>query len=209
MAWTAPATATVGQVLTANFWNQQVRDNFKAGFAVGDYKYVARATAGYEVANLIDGAWLECNHAAVNRTTYSEWDAYVAALSPVRPFGAGDGSTTVNLPDLFGRVPVSMGSHGDVNAFADSDGVASGNRSPKHNATVTDAGHYHPIRQSNASGSNAYNVPNDTAISNNWQTSNMRTENAYTGVTVGPGGTLPVDTPAYQVSGIWIVKVKS
>lgn len=29
MAWTAPATATVGQVLTASFWNQQVRDNMK------------------------------------------------------------------------------------------------------------------------------------------------------------------------------------
>ena len=29
MAWTAPATATVGQVLTAAFWNAQVRDNFK------------------------------------------------------------------------------------------------------------------------------------------------------------------------------------
>lgn len=27
MGWTAPATVTVGQVLTAAFWNQQVRDN--------------------------------------------------------------------------------------------------------------------------------------------------------------------------------------
>lgn len=27
MAWTAPATATVGQLMTAAFWNQQVRDN--------------------------------------------------------------------------------------------------------------------------------------------------------------------------------------
>lgn len=27
MAWTAPATATAGSVLTAAFWNQQVRDN--------------------------------------------------------------------------------------------------------------------------------------------------------------------------------------
>jgi len=29
MAWNVPATATVGQVLTAAYWNQQVRDNMK------------------------------------------------------------------------------------------------------------------------------------------------------------------------------------
>lgn len=30
MAWTAPATTTVSQVVTSAFWNQQVRDNFLA-----------------------------------------------------------------------------------------------------------------------------------------------------------------------------------
>ena len=42
--------------------------------------------------------WLECNGAAVNRTTY-------AALFTVlgTTFGAGDGSTTFNLPDLRGE----------------------------------------------------------------------------------------------------------
>jgi hypothetical protein len=28
MAWTTPGTATAGEVLTASFWNEQVRDNF-------------------------------------------------------------------------------------------------------------------------------------------------------------------------------------
>ena len=30
MAWNAPATATVGQLVTASFWNAQIRDNFLA-----------------------------------------------------------------------------------------------------------------------------------------------------------------------------------
>jgi len=30
MAWTTPGTATAGSVLTAAFWNEQVRDNFAA-----------------------------------------------------------------------------------------------------------------------------------------------------------------------------------
>ena len=39
--------------------------------------------------------WLECNGAAVSRTTYSDLFAAVTTL-----FGVGDGSTTFNVPDL-------------------------------------------------------------------------------------------------------------
>lgn len=39
--------------------------------------------------------WLECNGAAVSRTTYSDLFTAVATL-----FGVGDGSTTFNVPDL-------------------------------------------------------------------------------------------------------------
>lgn len=42
--------------------------------------------------------WLKCNGAAVSRTTYA---ALFAALGTT--FGAGDGSTTFNLPDLRGE----------------------------------------------------------------------------------------------------------
>jgi len=42
--------------------------------------------------------WLECNGAAISRTTYA---ALFAVLGTT--FGAGDGSTTFNLPDLRGE----------------------------------------------------------------------------------------------------------
>ena len=47
--------------------------------------------------------WLLCDGAAVSRTTYS---ALFAAISTY--YGAGDGSTTFNVPNLKGRVPVGI-----------------------------------------------------------------------------------------------------
>jgi microcystin-dependent protein len=48
--------------------------------------------------------WLLCDGAAVSRTTYA---ALFAVTSTT--YGAGDGSTTFNLPDLLGRVPMGAG----------------------------------------------------------------------------------------------------
>jgi microcystin-dependent protein len=48
--------------------------------------------------------FLLCDGEAVSRTTYSDLFAVVGTS-----FGAGDGSTTFNLPDLAGRVPIGQG----------------------------------------------------------------------------------------------------
>ncbi|HCM6673365.1 tail fiber protein [Klebsiella pneumoniae] len=56
----------------------------------GDIKYTARSTA--------PTGWLKANGDAVSRTTYA---ALFAAIGTT--FGAGDGSTTFNLPDLRGE----------------------------------------------------------------------------------------------------------
>lgn len=42
--------------------------------------------------------WVECNGAAVSRTTYSKLFSVIGTL-----YGAGDGSTTFNLPELRGE----------------------------------------------------------------------------------------------------------
>lgn len=57
------------------------------GGQAGDIKYVA--------ANSAPSGWLKSNGAAVSRTTYSALFARIGTT-----FGAGDGSTTFNLPDL-------------------------------------------------------------------------------------------------------------
>jgi microcystin-dependent protein len=48
--------------------------------------------------------WLICDGAAVSRSTYSALFNIVGTT-----FGVGDGSTTFNLPDMRGRMPVGVG----------------------------------------------------------------------------------------------------
>lgn len=48
--------------------------------------------------------WLECNGTAISRTTYATLFGAVGTA-----FGVGDGSTTFNLPDLRGRIPLGSG----------------------------------------------------------------------------------------------------
>lgn len=47
--------------------------------------------------------WMICNGAAISRTTYS---ALFAAIGTT--YGAGDGSTTFNIPDFRGRLPMGV-----------------------------------------------------------------------------------------------------
>lgn len=49
--------------------------------------------------------WLVCDGSAINRTTYADLFAAIGTTH-----GAGDGSTTFNLPDLRGRVPFGKNS---------------------------------------------------------------------------------------------------
>ncbi len=51
--------------------------------------------------------WLLCDGSAVSRTTYAVLFAIVGTT-----FGAGDGSTTFNLPDLRGRFPLGKATAG-------------------------------------------------------------------------------------------------
>lgn len=59
--------------------------------------------------NVAPEGWLACNGAAVSRTTYA---ALFAAIST--GWGAGDGSTTFNVPDFRRRVAVGSGGTGSA-----------------------------------------------------------------------------------------------
>lgn len=74
--------------------------------------------------------WLLCDGSAISRAAYSTLFGVIGTA-----YGAGDGSTTFNVPDLRGRVPVGKGTHTDVSTLGNNDGVALANRSPKHNST--------------------------------------------------------------------------
>jgi microcystin-dependent protein len=55
-------------------------------------------------ASSIPTGWLECNYQAVSRTTYANLFSVIGTT-----YGVGNGSTTFNLPDMRGRVPVGSG----------------------------------------------------------------------------------------------------
>jgi microcystin-dependent protein len=52
-------------------------------------------------SSIVGTAWLMCDGSAVSRTTYANLFATIGTK-----YGSGDGSTTFNLPDFRGRVPV-------------------------------------------------------------------------------------------------------
>ena len=80
--------------LTDDNTNNSVTDDtkwepkpFDGGFVVGDIK------TSLQSAN--HGNWFICNGQAISRTTYNELFALIGTT-----YGAGDGSTTFNLPDF-------------------------------------------------------------------------------------------------------------
>ncbi|MCR4340094.1 MAG: tail fiber protein [Gemmatimonadaceae bacterium] len=199
MAWQDPSVRATGDLITASIWNADIVGNLDYlydntdPFAVGDYKVSAQTAA--------HGRWLLCDAGAESRTTYATLFALIGTL-----FGVGDGSTTFNKPDPFGRVLVIKGTaHVDTNELGDSDGNVASNRSPRHNSTnsLTLPNHVHPANSSSAGGG-ATTAPqgftNMSAVNLTTATGNPTTNPAIGG-SIGPGGTLPVDTPAYLVVG--------
>ncbi len=77
-----------------------------------DTKAAPPGEVAYFAMSSAPSGWLKANGAAISRTTYS---ALFAAIGTT--FGAGDGSTTFNVPDLRGEF---------IRGFDDSRGVDSG-----------------------------------------------------------------------------------
>lgn len=75
--------------------------------------------------------WLLCDGAAVSRTTYA---ALYAVLTTT--YGAGDSSTTFNLPDLRGRVPVGV--DGAAGRLSGSDALGNTGGTETHTLTATE-----------------------------------------------------------------------
>jgi microcystin-dependent protein len=163
--------------------------------------------------------YLIADGSAVSRTTYSALFAVIGTT-----YGAGDGSTTFNLPDLRGRDAVGLGTNTDVDNLGDNDGSVLADRTPKHNSSFTspsisrtanvllnDPGHTH-------SASTDATKPGGSNSSTRWlggcdnceSTGSVSIGTAFTGITVsqqpnfalsggsvGPGGSRPMDTAAY------------
>lgn len=99
----------------------------------------------------VPSGFLDCDGAAVSRTTYASLFAVIGTN-----YGAGDGSTTFNVPDLIDRTAVGKSpnkaqfSTGGENSVT-STGNASGNLGNRTLGVPTIASHNHPgsIKRSN------------------------------------------------------------
>jgi microcystin-dependent protein len=109
----------------------------------------------------VPSGFLECNGAAVSRSTYADLFAIVGTT-----YGSGDGSTTFNLPDLQDNVAVgksgtkNLASTGGANTVTSTGNVGGSTA----NATLSVpqlASHTHPI-----SGP-SYQNPGPTGLTNN------------------------------------------
>ena len=100
----------------------------------------------------VPAGFLECNGAAVSRSTYSALFAVIAST-----YGGGDGSSTFNVPDLQNKVPLSKSNNKALASTGGADTVqATGNVSTNvtgnvggstANATLSSgqlASHSHP-----------------------------------------------------------------
>jgi microcystin-dependent protein len=94
--------------------------------------------------------YLLCDGAQVSRTVFATLFAYIGGY-----YGAGDGSTTFNLPDMRGRSPIGAGQGGSLglsNRWLGETGgeenhVLTVNEMPYHNHDILDYGHSHGVNE--------------------------------------------------------------
>lgn len=99
-------------LLIGNGTADDARSNAAAITWLGEY--IAKGWAG--IIQMFGGStppagWLLCDGSAVSRTTYATLFAAIGTT-----WGAGDGSTTFNLPDLRGRAPIGAGTGSGLTA---------------------------------------------------------------------------------------------
>lgn len=102
--------------------------------------------------------WLLCDGSAVSRTTYSGLFAVIGTT-----YGIGNGSTTFNLPNLLGRVPVGKSAAGTFSTIGNTGGAEthtlsateSGVASHSHGASSAATSHRHAA----TAGTNGVGIP--------------------------------------------------
>lgn len=136
--------------------------------------------------------WLLCDGSAISRTTYSTLFSAIGTT-----WGAGDGSTTFNIPNMSRRVGMGAGGSGTAtigNAVGNVGGeenhvlITAELASHTHTASVTDPGHTHNETVSQAGGGTPGGV--QSVSYNGVQISGAQnTGSSGTGISVGNSNT--------------------
>lgn len=131
---------------------------------------VAAAPTGY----------LLCDGAAISRVDYAALFALIGTT-----YGAGDGSTTFNLPNLKGRIPVGLdAAQGEFDALAETGGAKTHALSvaelATHGHTASSAAVSHAHTASSAAVSHAHTA-SSAAVSHSHTGSSAATSHAHSG----------------------------
>ncbi len=123
--------------------------------------------------------FLLCDGSAVSRTTYA--DLFTVCSTT---YGAGDGSTTFNLPDLRQRFVLGKAASGTGNALGAAGGSIDHTHSYSqvvnhtHAVTITDPGHQHGMAEGTTDGAGIFADRSNAAAA-----AAMVTDSATTGIT--------------------------
>jgi microcystin-dependent protein len=191
IAATGPGSS--GQVLTSNGGNadpsfQTLPQSVPTGVIVSFGG--SSAPSGY----------LACDGSAVSRTTFVALFGVVGTT-----YGAGDGSTTFNVPDLRGRVPAGFDSGNATGRLtantpqgvsASSLGNAGGEQSHSlttaelavHNHGITDPGHSHTIDNGNDNFASQNNGGGGSSVNNGNFGAFHTTDKATSGISINNAG---------------------
>jgi microcystin-dependent protein len=119
--------------------------------------------------NSVPAKWLLCAGSAVSRAVYSDLFAVIGTA-----YGAGDGSSTFNLPNLTGRFPLGIsGGHArGEQAGSETKVLTEANLPPhdhaiNHDHPATDAGgtHDHQLQRSGSTGAAGSTIPTGGTLS--------------------------------------------
>jgi len=148
--------------------------------------------------SVVPDGWLLCDGSAVSRTQYARLFQVIGTT-----YGAGDGSTTFNLPNLKGRVPVGLDTaQSEFDTLGKTGGVKSVtltvSQMPAHDHytviyTTTDGNHSHSYSNANwyevsyLSGSQSYTFCSSAGSYYSTSTS-LNHSHTVSGTTTNTGG---------------------
>nr|BAR30138.1 phage tail fiber protein [uncultured Mediterranean phage uvMED] len=153
----------------------------------------------------VPAGYLECNGAAVSRSTYSVLFGIIQTQ-----YGGGNGSTTFNLPDLRGEFIRGWASNGSVDSGRQI-GSSQGSDNLSHNHTISssvnDSGHSHTIGlavRSNYAEPRNFGVGRDGNANNSDSTSTQTTGISVSSSAANSGGS---EARPRNVAMMYIIKI--
>ena len=166
------ATSTAGELARLRFAIKELKQFVSDASALPAQWYVTPTVRNPNLAAMPVGSltvwpstgaapsgYLLCNGIAVSRTTYAALFAVIGTT-----YGAGDGSTTFNLPDSRARSPIGSGQGSGLTnrvlaatVGAETHSLVSGELA-SHSHTVTDPGHNHGAISAITAGTHTHKI---------------------------------------------------